>query len=109
MNCMKCGKKIADSAVFCENCLANMELHPVKPGTPVNLPNRSREEKKAPPKKRPTPEQRLKKAHTAIKWLVGILVVMSLLLAIVIAMLGTTIRERDTKTNIGQNYSAIED
>lgn len=40
MNCMRCGIKIEESDVFCADCLADMERHPVKPGTPVQLPVR---------------------------------------------------------------------
>lgn len=110
MNCMKCGRAVAEKAVFCENCLTNAEEHPVKPGTPVTLPNRRSDEKKAPAKKRPpTTEQRLSNAHVAIRWLVGISVVLALLLSITVAMLTTSVRDRDNKTNIGQNYSAVED
>ena len=40
MSCMRCGKETKESQVFCEECLADMERHPVKPGTPIQLPNR---------------------------------------------------------------------
>ena len=38
MPCMKCGRKIKDRQVFCEECLAIMDTYPVKPGTPIQLP-----------------------------------------------------------------------
>ncbi len=41
MLCMKCGREISESQVFCAECLAEMEQYPIKPGTPVNLPNRA--------------------------------------------------------------------
>lgn len=40
LGCMKCGKKLGSSQVFCDECLEKMEQNPVKPGTVVNLPNR---------------------------------------------------------------------
>lgn len=40
MSCMRCGKETEESQVFCAECLADMERHPVKPGTPVQLPVR---------------------------------------------------------------------
>ena len=40
MGCMKCGKETADNQAFCEECLEEMAAYPVKPGTPVLLPNR---------------------------------------------------------------------
>lgn len=41
MGCMKCGKKLGESQVFCDECLAEMEKRPVKPGTVVKLPKRT--------------------------------------------------------------------
>lgn len=41
MNCIKCGREIADSQVFCDHCLDQMSAYPVKPGTPVYLPKRT--------------------------------------------------------------------
>ena len=43
MTCMKCGKEVSGSNVFCDACLADMEQYPVKPGTPVLLPTRPKE------------------------------------------------------------------
>ena len=40
MSCMKCGKVVSEEQVFCDECLAEMEHYPVKPGTPVMLPYR---------------------------------------------------------------------
>ncbi len=40
MNCMRCGIEIEEPDVFCADCLADMERHPVKPGTPIQLPVR---------------------------------------------------------------------
>lgn len=40
MSCMRCGKATEESELFCAECLADMERHPVKPGTPIQLPVR---------------------------------------------------------------------
>lgn len=40
MGCMKCGRKLESSHVFCDECLKKMEQNPIKPGTVVRLPNR---------------------------------------------------------------------
>lgn len=40
MSCMRCGKEINENQVFCDECLADMDRHPVKPGTPIQLPQR---------------------------------------------------------------------
>lgn len=40
MGCMKCGKKLGESQVFCDECLEKMAQCPIKPGTVVKLPDR---------------------------------------------------------------------
>lgn len=40
MACMKCGKKLGSSQVFCDECLEKMEQNPVNPNTVVTLPRR---------------------------------------------------------------------
>lgn len=40
MNCIRCGRETEDNQVFCTECLQDMEKHPVKPGTPIQLPVR---------------------------------------------------------------------
>ena len=38
---MRCGVNTAEKEVFCSDCLASMEKYPVKPGTPVIIPNQN--------------------------------------------------------------------
>ena len=38
MFCLKCGSEIGEKAVFCQQCLAEMEKYPVKPDTKFFLP-----------------------------------------------------------------------
>ena len=40
MKCLRCGNNAAEDQLFCDECLTNMEKHPVKPGTPVHIPKR---------------------------------------------------------------------
>ena len=40
MSCMRCGKETEADNVFCNECLEDMKRHPVKPGTPIQLPVR---------------------------------------------------------------------
>ena len=42
MNCVKCGRETENDSVFCSECLADMERHPVKPGVVVLLPQQER-------------------------------------------------------------------
>ena len=41
MSCMKCGKKLDNTQVFCDECLAKMEKNPVPINTAVVLPRRN--------------------------------------------------------------------
>lgn len=40
MGCLKCGKELETSLVFCDTCLEEMNRSPVKPDIVVNLPKR---------------------------------------------------------------------
>lgn len=40
MACMKCGKKLGESQVFCDECLEKMAQSPVPPNAAVKLPER---------------------------------------------------------------------
>ncbi len=80
MDCIKCGKKLKDHRVFCEECLAEAEKYPVEPGTPILLP---RHTPYAPPKKRAqrkrqatlSPEEQLQKLRSSIRMMVIALIV----------------------------------
>ena len=54
MACMKCGKKLGQSQVFCDECLEKMAQSPVDPNVVVTLPRR---ESAPPPKKKPVRRQ----------------------------------------------------
>lgn len=43
MLCMKCGRELETEQAFCDDCLAEMEKYPVKPGTVVQLPPQRQE------------------------------------------------------------------
>lgn len=51
LKCMRCGKDTEDRAVFCPECLADMERHPVKPGTIIRIPVRQEHDTRKPTKK----------------------------------------------------------
>ena len=40
MKCMRCGRDTTEQQVFCDDCLADMARHPVKPDVAVYLPVR---------------------------------------------------------------------
>lgn len=87
--CLKCGKEIPEKRVFCEECLDIMALHPVKPGTPVQLPVRPSQTavKRSSRRKELSPEQQLKRHKSAIAWLCGLLLASWVGLGVTVAML----------------------
>lgn len=70
--CPKCGRNAAENQAFCQECLAEMEKYPVKPGVVVLLPRREQQMPKTAAYRRHsaiTPEeqiQKLKKRITAL-------------------------------------------
>lgn len=109
MFCMKCGKEISEGQVFCSECLAVMDRHPVKPGTPVQLPNRSvtAPVKKVSRRKKEVPvEKQLQRQKKLTAWLSGLLAACLL----IIGFLGAVVWEDHApdptpEHTIGQNYN----
>ena len=83
MACIKCGKKLKNHNVFCEDCLAEAENYPIDPDTPLVVPKSA---EIAPTKKRarkrpaPSPEEQLPRLRKAIRRLTLALLVLILLL-----------------------------
>jgi len=72
MFCMKCGREIRESGVFCNNCLAEMEKYPVKPNISIQLPSRpdnSAPKKKTKPVKEIPPEEQIRHLKSRSRWL----------------------------------------
>lgn len=112
MNCMKCGREIEETQVFCDFCLADMKKYPVKPGIAIQLHPRkdSHPVKKSTPKRRqpPTVEEQIIRLKKRVKSLIILWLVTFLLLA---ATIYPTIQFfRDMTTLLpGQNYTTITD
>ena len=89
MQCMKCGRKIKDNQVFCEECLGIMETYPVKPGTPIQLPTPSKTSLPTRPNRRKTlkPEEQIQRLRSTVGRLTIALILLTLILIIVSAML----------------------
>lgn len=82
MKCIKCGKDTVSGAVFCAECLADMDQHPVKPGTPLILPKRDEQPlTKHGRKKTVKPEVQVIHLKKALRWMLGIIAVLLLLVA----------------------------
>ncbi len=84
MACMKCGKEVSEGQVFCEECLAEMERYPIKPGTPVLLPQRisvTPQRKRRAGKRTRKPEEQVILLKRATMWLS---IVLCLVLAVAV-------------------------
>ena len=107
MYCMKCGREIRENAVFCPNCLAEMEKYPVQPGTVVLLPRRREHSilKKLPKRHVPTAEEQIAVLRKRVMWLSVLLVVC---IAVIVLMFNPTMHYvLDEHYEIGQNYSSV--
>ena len=77
MKCLKCGVEYPSEQVFCDECLADMARHPVKPGTPVIIPRQS----KPLPSKRAhiklfKPEIQIAGLRKLVGWLIAIIIIL---------------------------------
>lgn len=87
MNCMRCGRETSENEIFCDECLQDMQRHPVDPTTPVILPNR---EKRIPSKRTNFRvaaskwEDRIFRLRYLIFWLVMIILLLLIALGICI-------------------------
>lgn len=110
MNCMRCGRETEAEQVFCEECLADMEKHPVEPGTVVQLPKRRYSQTP----KRPEKKKRFRKSEDEVaflkkmnRWLVTALLFVTLAFVAVSAIAIHFINKADTTPSIGRNYSTV--
>ena len=98
MACIKCGRKVNDQQVFCEDCLAEAEGYPVDPATPIQLPAHApvQSQKKGGKKKasRP-PEAQLKRLRSSFRWLLFALVTVLLAFCLTALMLLNLLEQRD--------------
>ena len=103
--CMRCGVEIGPGAVFCSDCLAEMEKHPVDPNTPINLPNRTKAHTVKRSKRRiPKPEEQISALRKAIIVLMAIVIVLSLALTAAVYLLVTDTNPNEINWLPGQNY-----
>lgn len=71
MPCIKCGRKLEDGQTFCPGCLEEMTEYPIKPGTPVLLPQHPKDlpEKTRQKKRELKPEEQIRQLKSANWWL----------------------------------------
>ncbi len=110
VNCMKCGREIEESQVFCPECLEEMEKYPVKPGTVVQLPRMTNyPAPKKPPQRKKTAPPLEEQVRTLRKWARTLALALVLVLTLLIGGGYLAIRyyvEEQNKVIPGQNYSS---
>lgn len=110
MKCMRCGTEITAGAVFCDDCLADMEKHPVAPDTPVNLPRRDKQQPAKRTKKRfQKPEDQIHALRKLIGWLMTLIILLVIALTISLYLLITQPNTADSNRLPGQNYGTSVD
>lgn len=108
MQCLKCGKETPADQVFCDDCLADMQKHPIKPGTAVHLPKREQRasERKAPAHRQEnTAAEQISRLRSMIRWLSATIALLSVLLLLTASMLIHTLSKEDISQVIGRNYT----
>ena len=105
MYCMKCGRETTDEQVFCDSCLQTMAQYPIKPGTPIQLPNRSGGKKQAPRKRQPTAAEQVQQLKRTVKRLIVALAVLTLVLCMTTIVLLQVMHDDATVPVAGKNYS----
>ena len=114
MYCMKCGQEIEDGQVFCPACLEKMAQYPVKPGTAVQLPQRTWEEaarRPAPRKRTPSPAEQLARMRKAVRWMSVCMASLLLVLVFTVVALYQALSLESNAENqeIGRNYSTVNE
>ena len=110
MNCMKCGREIADDQVFCPKCMELMAQHPVKPDVVIRLPQRQETviRKTAPRKKVLTKDAQIARLKRRTRWLAVINCLLFAACLLILSLCIDYIRQLDVRNLPGQNYSTIE-
>ena len=112
MNCMKCGREVGQDQAFCQDCLAEMEKYPVKPGAVVQLPAQSVE---STPKKqthrRPvlSAEEQIQLLKRRNRGLILALLLTAVLMAFFALATFKLIEDNYPLKIVGQNYSTVEE
>ena len=104
MNCVKCGKDTTDNNVFCPDCLAQMADYPVKPGTPVMIPEHN--PPRRPPARKfraPEPEEVIRRQKKLIRLLAVSAAVLFIAWVLTTVMAVRMLMEED-RVPIGQNF-----
>lgn len=109
VGCLKCGKETQTSQVFCDECLEVMQQYPVRPDIAIQLPQRNaRGQERAVGPQELSAEEELLRLRRMLRWLVGFVAVLAVLLMICAGLLLQDIPSNTPKPDIGKNYTTID-
>lgn len=110
MYCMKCGREVKGSQIFCDQCLSVMKQYPVKQDIRIQLPHRAPSTEKKVPTRRKTlsPEEQISKLRNMVKRLLIAFVCVLLLLVFTVSLLFHDYDSLSPENTIGKNYNTID-
>lgn len=108
MNCLKCGKEVGHSQVFCDDCLQVMDSCPVDPGTPIHIPQRAPHSEKPSRRKADRYADSIRSLRRVIRWLCAALAALTLIICVLCGLLYYTINNTPKENAIGKNYTTTE-
>lgn len=107
--CMKCGRETESPAVFCSECLEDMEKHPVKPGTPVILHQKPTTSiRRAPTRRAKKIEDQLRSLKRTVIWLWTMVILLTLALGAVTFFWLTHFGYKPEAPRPGENYQTSQ-
>lgn len=107
MQCLKCGRETKNREVFCPDCLEVMAAAPVKPDTPVILPERDKLAKRTPKKKQPKAEKIIAQLNKKVRRLWIAVAVLAVLFSASFGALAYLVYRDYTQPAIGSNYNTV--
>ncbi len=108
MQCLRCGKEIEETEVFCGECVALMAKHPVKPHTVVTIPERNIRDRNQNARKPQRTEENTNILERSVMQLRLWVCMLTVALLLCIGWISWQELRGDTGPAIGQNYTSIE-
>ena len=113
MHCMKCGRKIENNGVFCDECLGVMEKYPVKQNAPLQLSRAKIEtdiRRPAKTKLQAAPEEQVRGLRRQMRRLRLLVVILLLVVSLLTAALAYLVffQPDAAEKDWGKNYTTSE-
>lgn len=112
MRCLRCGKESQEERVFCAACLGSMQAYPVKPGTAIQLPDRTPQyaEKRSSPRRHTlSAEEQVLQLRKTVRSLIVTVAILSVVLGLTAALLFHSLSTSTSLPgNLGRNYTTVD-